>query len=139
MLLDGVTRWSAGESGGNREGLMMTYNNHCNTVLASVSLKQLRGGAGVVATPESRTGRKVMRCALEKAGEAAARYTIEVSKEMKAFDGPPLGPRDVRELLLRVFRVKLSVPEAIALVAYFTKVMGCGYSTGAKRTDRRGC
>ncbi|CAM9375217.1 unnamed protein product [Sphacelaria rigidula] len=66
-----------------------------------------------------------MRCALEKAGEAAARYTIEVSKEMKAFDGPPLGPRDVRELLLRVFRIKLSVPEATALVAYFTKVMGC--------------
>lgn len=82
-----------------------------------------RLGAEAPAPALLRRERRGLRRALEKAGEAATRYTIEVSVGMKAFDGPPLGPRDVRELLLRNFRIKLSVPEATALVAHFTKVM----------------
>lgn len=73
-------------------------------------------------TEPTRREKRVLRRALEKAGEAAMQYTIEASAGMKAFDGPPLGPRDVRELLLRSFRIKLSVSEATALIEHFTKV-----------------
>lgn len=65
----------------------------------------------------------MLRRALVKAAAAAMRYNLDVTAGMKAFDGPPLGPRDVRELLLRNFRIKLSVPEATALVGHFTKVI----------------
>ena len=58
---------------------------------------------------------------MQKAREVALRYTIEASAGMKAFDGPPLGPKNIKDLLLRNFRVKLSTSEAIALIVYFTK------------------
>lgn len=81
----------------------------------------------------TRREKRVLRRALEKAGEAALRYTIEASVGMKAFDGPHLGPRDVRELLLRNLRIKLSVAEATALIAHFTKVRGGAARRGGER------
>eukprot|EP00904_Undaria_pinnatifida_P004909 jgi/Undpi1/1548/HiC_scaffold_11.g04938.m1 len=72
----------------------------------------------------TRKEKRTLRCALQKAREVALRYTIEASAGMKAFDGPPLGPKNIKDLLLRNFRVKLSTPEAIALIAYFTKKGG---------------
>lgn len=73
----------------------------------------------------TRKEKKTLRRALDKAGEVALRYTIEMSAGMKAFDGPPLGPEDVKDLLLRNFRVKLSMSEAGALIKNFTaKVRG---------------
>lgn len=74
------------------------------------------------ATGPTRGRKRTLRRALDKAAEAASRYSLEMAASMKAFDGPHLGPADVRELLLRTFRIKLSIPEASALVAHFTKV-----------------
>lgn len=52
------------------------------------------------------------------------RLTAEASPGVKAFDGPPLEPADVRDLFLRNFRVRLSSSEAEAIVRHFTqKVM----------------
>lgn len=45
---------------------------------------------------------------------------------VKAFDGPPLGPGDVKDLLLRNFSVRTSRSEAAALVAHFAKKV-CRY------------
>lgn len=64
--------------------------------------------------------KRILRSALEKAGEVALRLTLEVSAGVKAFDGPPLKPSDVKDLFLRNFRVRLSTSEAEALIMHFT-------------------
>lgn len=56
---------------------------------------------------------------MEKAGDVALRLTLEVSAGVKAFDGPPLKPSDVKDLFLRNFRVRLSSSEAEALIKHF--------------------
>lgn len=63
---------------------------------------------------------RILRSALDKAGEVALRLTLEVSAGVKAFDGPPLKPRDVKDLFLRNFRVRVSTSEAEALIVNFT-------------------
>lgn len=70
--------------------------------------------------------RRTLRNALDKAGEVALRLTLEVSAGVKAFDGPPLTPRDVKDLFLRNFRVTLSTSEAEALIVNFTKIVRRG-------------
>lgn len=80
-------------------------------------------------TKASRKQKRILRSALEKAGEVALRLTMEVSAGVKAFDGPPLKPSDVKDLFLRNFRVRLSASEAEALIMHFTSsttmVRGC--------------
>lgn len=58
--------------------------------------------------------------ALEKAEEVAVRYTLDASVGFKAFDGPPLTPQDVKDLLWRNVGIRLTTPEAIALIVQFT-------------------
>lgn len=70
----------------------------------------------------TRKQKRTLRRALTTAGEVALRYTMEASVGMKAFDGPPLGPKDLKDLLLRNFRIRLPVSEAAALIAHFVKV-----------------
>lgn len=73
----------------------------------------------------TRKHRRTLRRALEKARIAAQRLTLEALVGVKAFDGPPLGPADIRDLFLRNFRVRLSFSEAEAIITHFTpKVMG---------------
>ncbi|CAM9641240.1 unnamed protein product [Pylaiella littoralis] len=67
---------------------------------------------------------RILRSALDKAGEVALRLTLEVSAGVKAFDGPPLKPRDVKDLFLRNFRVRVSTSEAEALIVNFTTATG---------------
>lgn len=67
----------------------------------------------------SKSRKRTRRCALDKARQAALSYTLEVSDGMKAFDGPPLGPQDVKDLLRRNFRIAMSTSEAVALIKDF--------------------
>lgn len=76
-------------------------------------------------TKISRKQRRTLRRALEKAGDVALRLTLEVSAGVKAFDGPPLTPSDVKDLLLRNFRVRLSTSEAEALILHFSTEKVC--------------
>lgn len=48
------------------------------------------------------------------------RLTAEVYAGLKAFDGPPLTPGDVKDVLLRIFRVRFSTSEAEALIVHFS-------------------
>jgi len=48
------------------------------------------------------------------------RLTVEVYAGLKAFDGPPLAPADVKDVLLRNFRVRFSTSEAEALIVHFS-------------------
>lgn len=48
------------------------------------------------------------------------RLTVEVYAGLKAFDGPPLAPADVKDVLLRNFRVRFSTSEAEALIMHFS-------------------
>lgn len=80
-----------------------------------------RSGRQGKSVPRRPKQRRNLRIALEKAARAASQYTLPVAAGMKAFDGPHLGPEDVRDLLRRTFRITLSMPEATALVKHFTK------------------
>lgn len=48
------------------------------------------------------------------------RYTLDASVGFKAFDGPPLTPQDVKDLLRRNVGISLTTPEAIALIVQFS-------------------
>ncbi|CAN0221540.1 unnamed protein product, partial [Scytosiphon promiscuus] len=68
----------------------------------------------------TRKQRRILRRALEKAGVAALRLTSEASAGVKAFDGPPLEPADIKDFFRRNFRVRLSSSEAEAIITHFT-------------------
>lgn len=87
------------------------------------SSRERAEGGGSNQKMETIRQRRTLRSALSKAGEVALRLTMEVSAGVKAFDGPPLAPKDVKDLFLRNFRVKLSTSEAETLIVNFTRTV----------------
>ncbi|CAM9413621.1 unnamed protein product, partial [Ectocarpus fasciculatus] len=72
-------------------------------------------------TKAKKRQRRVLQSALDKARDVALRLTWEDWRGVKAFDGPSLTPADVKDLFWRNFRVKLSTPEAEAMIVNFCK------------------
>ncbi|CAM9374327.1 unnamed protein product, partial [Discosporangium mesarthrocarpum] len=87
------------------------------------------GGSGFTAVGRHRSKRERKRAlgrALSKVMDVASRCDRDNLQGLKAFEGPPLTPADVKDLLLRNFRVHLTEHEAAELIDHFSKDPGGG-------------